>query len=237
MVTQGLMLLVCQLVLQFVATDGFGCSASASATLTEPDPLVVDEVDQVVYYGYAPLACADLVSTVSGGCAAYSYSWSNGDMTSQINVCPSTSTTYTLNVTDDNGCTASDDATICVVDVTCFAGNSSNVKVEVCKVPPGNPANEHTICVDASAVPAHLATGSYLGACGELAATCGGISARENQMQEASQALPMELTAVPNPFKNILNVTVSIPEAGDYQIALVDMYGRIVTEIYNGFRC
>ena len=53
-------------------------------------------------------------------------------------------------------------------------------------------------------------------------------------MQEASQELPMELTAVPNPFKNILNVTVSIPEAGDYQIALVDMYGRIVTEIYNG---
>lgn len=38
-------------------------------------------------------------------------------------------------------------------------------KVRICHVPPGNPANQHTISVDASAVPAHLAHGDYLGRC------------------------------------------------------------------------
>ena len=39
-------------------------------------------------------------------------------------------------------------------------------KVEICHIPPGNPANAHTIVVDDSAVPAHLAHGDYLGECG-----------------------------------------------------------------------
>ena len=38
-------------------------------------------------------------------------------------------------------------------------------KVDVCHIPPGNPANAHTINVDVSAVPAHLAHGDYLGEC------------------------------------------------------------------------
>ena len=36
-------------------------------------------------------------------------------------------------------------------------------KVLVCHVPPGNPDNAHDICIDDSAVTAHLAHGDYLG--------------------------------------------------------------------------
>lgn len=39
-------------------------------------------------------------------------------------------------------------------------------KVTICHVPPGNPANAHTIVVGAPAVPAHLAHGDSVGACG-----------------------------------------------------------------------
>ena len=46
-----------------------------------------------------------------------------------------------------------------------FAAPAS--KVTICHVPPGNPANEHTITVSENAVPAHLAHGDYLGECGE----------------------------------------------------------------------
>jgi hypothetical protein len=43
-------------------------------------------------------------------------------------------------------------------------------KVAVCHIPPGNPANMHTIVIGAAAVRAHLAHGDKLGACeGETA--------------------------------------------------------------------
>ncbi len=38
-------------------------------------------------------------------------------------------------------------------------------KVTVCHIPPGNPGNAHTISIDSSAVPAHLAHGDILGPC------------------------------------------------------------------------
>jgi hypothetical protein len=44
-------------------------------------------------------------------------------------------------------------------------------KATVCHVPPGNPANEHTICVGTAAVDAHLAHGDHLGSCCPTAPT------------------------------------------------------------------
>jgi hypothetical protein len=42
---------------------------------------------------------------------------------------------------------------------------ASPPKVEVCHIPPGNPANFHTITISPSALPAHLAHGDFPGAC------------------------------------------------------------------------
>jgi hypothetical protein len=38
-----------------------------------------------------------------------------------------------------------------------------NDKVNVCHIPPGNPANAHIINVSVNAVPAHLAHGDFVG--------------------------------------------------------------------------
>ena len=43
---------------------------------------------------------------------------------------------------------------------------AANVKVAICHIPPGNPANRHTIEVGQAAVNAHLAHGDHIGACG-----------------------------------------------------------------------
>jgi hypothetical protein len=40
-------------------------------------------------------------------------------------------------------------------------------KVDVCHIPPGNPANAHVINVSVRAVPAHLAHGDSLGDCSD----------------------------------------------------------------------
>jgi hypothetical protein len=42
----------------------------------------------------------------------------------------------------------------------------SEGKVDICHIPPGNPANAHIINVSWNAVPAHLAHGDQLGQCG-----------------------------------------------------------------------
>lgn len=44
-------------------------------------------------------------------------------------------------------------------------------KVQVCHIPPGNPANFQTISVSANALPAHLAHGDLTGACSAYCAT------------------------------------------------------------------
>ena len=48
-------------------------------------------------------------------------------------------------------------------------------KTTVCHIPPGNPANAHTICVGNAAVPAHLDHGDFLG-------TCAGTASLPTQM-------------------------------------------------------
>jgi hypothetical protein len=46
----------------------------------------------------------------------------------------------------------------------CDPGNTK--KTTICHIPPGNPANAHTLCIGNAAVPAHLANhGDHLGAC------------------------------------------------------------------------
>lgn len=44
-------------------------------------------------------------------------------------------------------------------------GDSSNQKVVICHIPPGNPDNAHEIEVSVNAVDAHLAHGDNLGPC------------------------------------------------------------------------
>ncbi len=47
-------------------------------------------------------------------------------------------------------------------------------KVTICHIPPGNPANAHTITVGEPAVRAHLAHGDTIGACGSADGGSGG---------------------------------------------------------------
>jgi hypothetical protein len=46
------------------------------------------------------------------------------------------------------------------------AATTASGKVVMCHVPPGNPANAHSITISPNAVPAHLAHGDYFGCCG-----------------------------------------------------------------------
>jgi hypothetical protein len=215
--------------------DANGCSASTTIDITQPAVLTIDAgSDETVFFGYGPMSCADLNATVNGGTPAYSVSWtstaSGGGIGTSLTACPTSNESYTVSVVDANGCTASDQLSICVVDVTCYAGNSSIQKVQMCQVPPGNPANAHTICIDASAVPAHLAIGCQLGECGELAAACAAPAAKNME----ADVLAAALVAYPNPTANTTTVSVTLTKAGNYSVAMYDMMGKLVKTVYAG---
>ena len=71
-------------------------------------------------------ACATIDGVASGGTPGYSYLWSNGESTSSIIVCPDITTTYSLTVTDENGCTITYDWTVEVLDISCEVNGSSS---------------------------------------------------------------------------------------------------------------
>jgi gliding motility-associated-like protein len=113
-VTQGATGL-CATTYTVTVTDANGCTATASATLTQPPVLVIDSIVAVQYNGWNEPCNGDALgqATVyaSGGTTLYSYLWSNLDAT-QTTTNTLTATTYTVTVTDANGCTVTGSITL-----------------------------------------------------------------------------------------------------------------------------
>ncbi len=59
-------------------------------------------------------ACATLTATVTSGTAPFTYSWSTGETTASITVCPTLTTTYTVTVEDSINLTATSLATVSI---------------------------------------------------------------------------------------------------------------------------
>lgn len=194
-----------------------------SWTNTPSSEIEVDVTSDVstVYYGYAPNECATLSATATGGSGSNTWSWSSGGSGSSETVCPTTTTTFTATVTDGNGCTASGEVTVDVVDVHC---GKKGDKVEVCKVPKGNNSNAHTICVAASAVPSHLKNGSTLGACQSM-----------SKFNSFNQELPeaIDVTTYPNPFND--NLTIQFQAIADEHVKIeaFDLFGKSIKVLFD----
>ena len=209
------------------ATDEWGCSASSGdIVLSEPAPVVASTYgDATVYFGYDPLACADMGGSASGGCPGYTYSWSDGTSGATNSVCPQVSTTYTMTATDQNGCTATSDVDICVIDVRCYAGNSGNQKVEVCH-------NGHTICINENAVPAHLAHGCMLGDCSETTSCYANSRTVPGYTEDISNNA--ELLLYPNPTDSWITIDFVANSNSTIEVGLYNAMGQLISEIYSG---
>jgi hypothetical protein len=82
----------------FTVTDNNGCVYINSVTITQPASLTV-VIDSAVN-----ISCTDTIwAVVGGGVTPYTYSWNTGATTSALNgICTGS---YTVTVTDSNGCT------------------------------------------------------------------------------------------------------------------------------------
>ena len=132
--------------------------------------------DEHLYFGYTTQQCLTKSAIVNNGTAPYTFTWSlsrgllsdvitpDGDESmsnataSQVSLCLMDTAELCLTVIDAKGCSATDCAIIYAEDVRCFAGKSTQAKVNICH-------NGKQICVDPSAVPAHLGHGDNTGLC------------------------------------------------------------------------
>ncbi|HTL81376.1 MAG TPA: gliding motility-associated C-terminal domain-containing protein [Bacteroidia bacterium] len=83
-----------------VVIDAMGCTTTAATTIAEPAAIVATSSN-------TPVTChggndGSIDATISGGITPFTYSWSNGATTQDINAL--TFGNYTLTVTDANGC-------------------------------------------------------------------------------------------------------------------------------------
>lgn len=124
---------------QLAVNDANGCSANITIEITEPSEELIATLESV------DVKCQGgddgyLLSEVAGGVPPYSYNWSNGSTAE--NIYNLTAGTYTLTVTDANGCQSFTGSTLTepsssmvvsdsVVDVLCFGGSDGEVHISV----------------------------------------------------------------------------------------------------------
>ncbi len=111
------------------ASDGTGCSASDSVTISQPGALTISVTTVPAGCG---LANGSATATGGGGVGEYTYLWSNDSLTAAISELAAA--IYSVTVTDSNGCTANNSATVTggsslivnfsIQNVTCFGDSN-----------------------------------------------------------------------------------------------------------------
>jgi len=208
----------------YVRGEG-GCSApgacasitinigSVNVTIPDAKALNYNSIpNNTVYPAYTPASSITLTAQPSGT-APYNYSWSNGATTQAITVSPTTTTIYTVTVTDAYGCTGTASKQVTVKDVNC-----NNGKVYMCHIA-GNSGHVNTICIDNSAVATHLAAGCTLGEC---------LSGRTAVSVPQAETTGFNVDILPNPSNNYFKLVINTNDASPVSMRIMDVLGRVI---------
>ncbi|MEM7104478.1 MAG: Ig-like domain-containing protein, partial [Bacteroidota bacterium] len=113
-------------------TDDNGCSLTDEITLTEPDELLVADLSSPTYDCGTNVTCNDatdgsIALDLTGGCEPYTYSWTGpgGFTSTSEDLSGLGAGTYSVTVTDDNGCSLTDEITLTQPDELLVADLSS----------------------------------------------------------------------------------------------------------------
>ena len=109
---------------QLLLADANGCVVDTTVQISEPTEIDITSIaNNVTCYG---LANGTIAIDVTGGISPYAYQWTNGETTADITALIAGN--YTLNITDDNGCTAIENISInqpLLLEVNAEATNAS----------------------------------------------------------------------------------------------------------------
>jgi hypothetical protein len=213
-----------------VFTNQFGCDSTVITTTTLLlQPTVEAGNCGVVYPAYPPQTCIDLTAVAGSGTAPYSYLWSpGGETTPTITVCPIENTTYVVEITDANGCTAEDKVEVQSIDISC-----KNNKVIIC-----HKANNRSLCVNLDAVASHLGHGDSLGPCGTEPCAGNDRAANTDLFNPGIEKVALEegeLVLYPNPASSQVILQFGDLATDILDLSIYDINGKAIhSEQYNG---
>ncbi|WP_372920441.1 lamin tail domain-containing protein [Salegentibacter sp.] len=191
---------------------GYEIYASPGKSCCTSEILVDAGPDKIVYTGLPDkFSCTELSFMVSGGTPPYTYSWTSLPELSgsEVEVCPEITTTYTVTVTDAQGCWGTDEVVVLVSDI------SEKQKVELCY-------NEKTLSVPPAAVKSFLAKGAVLGACEDLLDTPGSVDEIVN------------INIYPNPSAGPVTLEFKTLLEGRASAEVFNLSGKKMSNLYIG---
>lgn len=195
-----------------------------------------------IYLGYGSQSVTLAVSAQNG--APYSYAWTgNGTLSSTTSGSPvfaptaAGNYTFTVLVTNVNGCVTSATIKICVRDIR--VPGTAGKKVYVCHVPPGNSGNPQTLEISVNAVPAHIGGHSMdrLGTCADQGCAVANnapqsVTQKAQALTEATQKTGQEeslkVTVMPNPSASVFTIKLQSKYDAPVQMRITDATGRAV---------
>ena len=218
-----------QTIVTGVSTYTFTPDSGQCAEVITMDIVIVDKINvtipdakalnysgiayNTVYPAYGPASSITLTVQASGGSGSYIYSWSNGETTPSITVSPTSTTVYTVTVTDDKGCQVTASKEIIVQNINC-----NYHKVYMCHVT-GNPDHLVDICIDDDAVPAHLADGCSLGEC---------PGSRTISSVIEKEVVEIKVQVVPNPSQSQFKLILKLSNNAPVSLKVIDVLGRVI---------
>lgn len=211
------------------------CNLTVSVSL----PALSCQGPNVIYLGYGPQSV-----TATSNQAGTTFQWfmvgNPNPVSNGATLTPTASGTYYVVATNGN-CTASTlgkPAQITVIDVRCYNnGKDKPHKIYVCHKKNGNNGNgtigdnAHTDCVDASAVPAHLAHGDCLGQCPDDRASTSRY--RNEQVSNFNTENAFAVSGYPNPSRGAFNLQINGLAAEKVSVKVTDATGRLVEQRTN----
>lgn len=262
-------------VVTVTATDDCDNQTQCTFTVTRDPDLVVDidplgtsdlntcalgtGANIVLGYGGGP-TCVTLNATGSGGHGPYTYAWDapaevpagyfTGENTPSPTFCaefqtePCATYTFMVTVTDIHGCTETNMIEVHVVNPLC--SDTNNPKVWVCHRPPGNPANEQSICISSKAVYIHLTEhDDCLGHCDAVcsaysALATGSIANRGRETGNTAGYGPESLAGAyhlavkPNPVSSTAVFHFSAGFDTHARLVVLDVNGREAARLFDG---
>ncbi|WP_139959707.1 T9SS type A sorting domain-containing protein, partial [Flavicella sediminum] len=236
----------------FTVEDSNGNSVSSEANVIVIGEIPTVEIssfttvntqsENTIYLGYGPSEVT-LSPVVSGG-TGFVYDWksSTGEVVENIEnptIRPIESTTYTVTVTNSNGCSATASLDVCVKDVRSFDSKGRfKGKVLVCHHAGPN-GKQFVISISKNAVASHLNNhGDSLGNCDSQ---CVGTDASSSMLSKAhhdeEEAMKPTVSIVPNPTNNKAIVRLNTATAGEIQIYEISgkmLFNEYATDLSSG---